>query len=185
MPRIDFLRGHGGAPKMYESPEEMVEIIKDYFDECEGEPLYNKDGDPVIARDGSQVMTGKEAPTMSGLAIVLGMSTGSLRDYAKDNEFSAIVESAKQYVENYVEKQLFTKDGARGAEFSLTNNFGWINKKEQRIDANMGISFIEIPEEPPKITDSPTLDDLKGIAAKLKEEVDECKEDGSKKENNK
>jgi hypothetical protein len=33
-------------------------------------------------------------------------------------------------VEEYCEQRLFDRDGAKGAQFSLRNNFGWVEKQE-------------------------------------------------------
>lgn len=98
-----------GRPLIFDSPEDMQDIIDGYFADCE-------------AND--------KRPTVSGLAYTLGMTTESLRNYASRDEFFATVKEAKQRVEMFLEDRLYEGSPA-GVIFNLKNNFGWKDQQEQ------------------------------------------------------
>jgi len=69
----------GGRPRLYNSAEEVQEIVDKYFAELDD-----------------------EIPTMAGLALELGMSSRSLRNYAKEQEFYSVIYSAKDRINNAI-----------------------------------------------------------------------------------
>ena len=77
------------------------------------------------------------APTISGLALHLDMSTEALRNYQDKGEFLATIKKAKQKVEVSLEQRLATNTVA-GTIFNLKNNFGWKDKQEQEISGPGG-----------------------------------------------
>lgn len=103
-------------PKLYNSAEELADVIDSYFARCkaEDEPL-----------------------TISGLAMALGMTTQSLRNYEKNEEFFSTVNAAKQQVERFLETRLY-ESSATGAIFSLKNNFGWKDQKDHTVGSPDG-----------------------------------------------
>ena len=75
-------------------------------------------------------MIGARAPTVTGLALALGFnSRQTLLNYQVQKEFVDTITRAKTRCEEYAESRLYTRDGARGAEFSLKYNFGWEGMK--------------------------------------------------------
>jgi len=98
-----------GRPPMYDTPEQMQEVIDAYFERCKTEKLF---------------------PTMSGLAYELRFTTQALRDYEKKDEFLCTVKRAKQFVEMAWEQALLSGKGS-GPIFWLKNNAGWKDKTEQ------------------------------------------------------
>lgn len=96
-----------GRPPKYKTPEEMQEVIDDYF--------YN------LAED--------EKPTIVGLALALNLSRQGLLEYADKGEFSDTVKRAKMKVELALEQHLYS-GAVAGAIFNLKNNFGWKDKTE-------------------------------------------------------
>lgn len=95
----------GGRPRLYNSAEEVQEIVDAYFAEI-----------------------GDEIPTMAGLALALGMCTETLRNYGKREEFFGTIKKARQKVENAWESALIR--GGSGPIFWLKNNAGWKDKSE-------------------------------------------------------
>ncbi len=134
---MTFAKGnqYGKKPR-YKKPEEMQEKIDKYFEECEGKPLVDHNGDPILDRWGNPVVFGAKPPTVTGLALALGFKTRqALILYQAKKEFQDVVLEAKSRVEEYNERQLYTRDGQRGAQFSLAHNFGW---KEDRTEEKTG-----------------------------------------------
>lgn len=74
----------------------------------------------------------KKPLTLSGLALFLGLSTQTLRNYEKDykgTEYAEIIKQAKQAIEAFTEESLFDNRTCSGAKFSLQNNFGWAERQ--------------------------------------------------------
>ena len=121
-------KGRSGKLK-YKSAAEMEMVINEYFEICKGDYLKDKDGNPILDKFGRPVIIDAEAPTVTGLALHLGFTSRlALLNYQGKAEFEDLITRAKSRVEKYTEGRLFDRDGARGAEFSLRNNFkGWSN----------------------------------------------------------
>lgn len=101
----------GGAPRKYETPEDLEARCDEYFKFC---------------------IETKENPKITGLALFLGFcDRQSLFDYEKLKEFSCIIKRAKLGVESHYEDGLNTfKYG--GSVFAL-KNMGWKDQQEQTI----------------------------------------------------
>lgn len=125
-----------GRPRKYETPEQMQEIIEDYFRECEE--------------------TG-EVPTITGLAFKLDMSRKSLLDYENPDSrgclknvdpemrdrFSHTIKRAKAFIHSRYEQALFHKNSVTGAIFTLKNNCGWVDRVEQVVESKEIVVDIE------------------------------------------
>lgn len=110
----------------YKTPDEMQVVIDQYFEDCEGELLRNKEDQPVLNKFGDPVYIRVKPPTITGLALALGFtSRRALLNYEAKKAFVHTVTRAKARVEAYAESRLFDRDGSRGAEFSLRHNFRW------------------------------------------------------------
>lgn len=127
----------GGRPPLYNSVEEIQEMIDRYFEECDGKPFLDKDGNPVRNRDGKIIRDDRRPYTVTGLALALGFnSRQALLNYEGRPEFNDTIKRAKARVERYAEERLYDNNGANGAKFSLANNFkGWTEK--QTIEADV------------------------------------------------
>ena len=95
--------------------------------------------------------------------------------YQNKKVFMDVVIEAKSRVEKYNEEQLFTRDGSKGAMFSLRNNFkGWADDVNQDTAAKSGplVSIInDIPRGKVTMnTDTAVFNPLKDL---------DNKEDGS------
>ncbi len=101
----------------------------------------------------------KKPLTMSGLACALRTTRQQLLEgdlftrkrYPKMREkvcqtLNEIVERAKTRCAAFAEEQLYDKEGLKGAEFTLKNNFGWQEKGEIRQENDATVR-IELEDE--------------------------------------
>ena len=150
----------------YSNPEVLREKIEAYFTACEGEILLNADGNPVINRYGEPVIVNATPPTISGLARALGFqSRKDLFAYRSKHgrKYTDQIRDARMRIEEYNEKRLFDREGARGAEFNLRTQFGWVaedfKKRTEAIASSSGITIInDIPRTAEK-KEQPTQKD--------------------------
>lgn len=99
-----------GRPPKYDSVEEVQKIIMEYLEE------YNTPENP---------------PTMTGLAMSLGLSRTGLLEYSRKDLFSNSIKRARAFVEEINERMLITKKTSPiGNIFNLKNNFGWRDDKQ-------------------------------------------------------
>lgn len=126
--------GTGNKPK-YETPEQMQEVIDQYFASCEGEWLTDNNGDMVFNKFGSPIRVNEKPPTITGLALALGFaSRQALLNYSAKKAFNDTITRAKAQCEAYAEQRLYDRDGSRGAEFSLRHNFKWAEDTADKDD---------------------------------------------------
>lgn len=128
----------------YSTPEEMQEVIEQYFKSCEGHILKDSDEETVYDKYGLPVIIGQKPPTVTGLALALGFNTRlALINYQAKPAFLNTVTRAKSYIEAYAEGRLYDKDGVQGAKFSLANNFkGWAEKQEVKSDIDATVNVV-------------------------------------------
>lgn len=115
-------------PKYMEDIEEnrnkLMQKVDEYFDICKGETLRDADGSVVLDRFNRPVMINSKIPTVTGLALHLGLRTRQrLLGYAKNGLNADIIQVALSMVEEYAEMRLYDKNGSKGAMFSLCNSF--------------------------------------------------------------
>ena len=102
---INFNTLFDGRPLKFDSPKQMRNIIIPYFEDCRDKEI---------------------SPTVSGLAVRLGVGRNTLIDYSKKSAYSNTIKKAKQYIESCSEDALLNKRTSPiGNIFSLKNNFGW------------------------------------------------------------
>lgn len=137
---------YGKKPR-YKTPEEIQEKIDAYFIQCEGTLLRDHNGDPMVDRWGNPIYIDRKPPTITGLALALGFKTRkALQLYKAKKEFTDVILLAKSRIEQYNEEMLFSRDGSKGAQFSLRHNFqGW--QDENAEDKGPAVSIInDIPK---------------------------------------
>lgn len=112
----------GGRPPLFTSEEALSALIDTYFQkETEFGAWVEINGNKEFR------------PTMSGLALHLGMTRQSLCNYANNEQFFDTIKKARLRIETALEGRLW--DGAPvGTIFNLKNNFGW--KDQQQLDVN-------------------------------------------------
>lgn len=136
----------------YKTPEEMQKAIDNYFLLCQGKPFLDENGDVLRDKYGEIILQDAKPPTVTGLALALGFtSRQALLNYQAKRAFVDTVTRAKSRVEEYTEERLFDREGQRGAEFSLTHNFKWIDKKDEEETKSGGVVLLApvLPEPVP------------------------------------
>jgi len=116
---------HVGRPMKIKGAIALKKRIDKYFRDCDT-------GD----KNGEQIPY-----TYSGLALALGVSRSTLKNYETYEYYGYgnLIEMARARIEEYMEKQLFGKKQCVGAIFALKNNFdGWIEKSETKIKGPLG-----------------------------------------------
>lgn len=110
-----------------------------------GRPLIFKNpGDLQTAVDSYFVSTLR--PTLSGLAVHLGIDRSSLYNYAERDEFFPIIKKAQARVETIYEERLVW-DNCMSVIFPL-KNMGWKDKTEQDLNVTGAtIQLIMPPDE--------------------------------------
>lgn len=139
-------KNKGGRPPAYKTAEEMQVVVDDYFIQCEGEYLKDDDGRHILNKNGHPVKVNTKRPTVTGLALHLGLATRSaLLNYQGKKEFMYTITRAKSRCEEWTEGMLYTRDGARGAEFSLRCNFKWDDRPpEPVLDSDIGVDMTRL-----------------------------------------
>ena len=141
----------GGRPMKIKTVEEMQRRIDDYFERAKGRLLYDKDGHPVADKDGYAVFTGGYPPTVTGLALHLGLSSRmALLHYQGREQFSYTITRAKSRIERYAEERLYDKGATYGAQFTLMNNFGWNVRSRNDDLSDLEVNITVLHKEPPK-----------------------------------
>lgn len=119
-------------PLKFESVADLSERISDYFHQCDTNlrVIVTKDGDMVEVPD-------PKPYTISGLAYFLGTSRQTLLNYEERDEFFDTIKNAKAKIEAFVEESLWTPKVTAGVIFNLKNNFGWVDKNENKVSINL------------------------------------------------
>ena len=105
----------GGRPLAFETVEDLEDAVNNYFDNDAN----------VLDPDGKEIFL----PTMSGLALSLGVSRQTVVNYSNKEEFFDTINKARGKIENFIERRLYGNN-VTGCIFNLKNNFGWKDKTE-------------------------------------------------------
>jgi len=120
-------KNKGGRPPRFKSASEIQVLVDEYFKKCEGTFLEDEDGNYVLNNKGYPIKIDFKRPGIVGLALYLGFnSRQSLLNYQAKPEFLDVITRARSRCEEYIEScELFSRDGARGAEFWLRAVAKW------------------------------------------------------------
>lgn len=103
----------------FKNSQELEFMISEYFEECNH----------------------KRRPyTISGLALWLGLTTQTLRNYERnfgDTEYADIIKEAKQQIEEFAECCLYDNKRSSGAKYVLENNFSWSSKQDVNLSGEV------------------------------------------------
>lgn len=129
----------GGRPPVFESPEEMQEMISAYFN---GGMRYRK----IVTGSGdNRRVEWIPVVTITGLCLYLGFdSRQSFYDYEKKPEFSYTIKKARMFIESEYEEILATTGNA-GAIFAL-KNFGWKDRSEIEMSGDFELTRTKIKD---------------------------------------
>lgn len=112
---------HGGRPRAYETPEQMEQVIDQYFQNC---------------------ASGGYRPLITGLILFLGFGDKkSFYEYGERPEFTHLINRARAAVEMSYEEMLQT--GTFGGAIFALKNMGWKDKTETEHSGNMGVTWNE------------------------------------------
>lgn len=115
----NFLRIGDGRPPCFETEEQLQAEIEDYFKSCLAFE-YDKNG---VAIGGRWV----KKPTLSGMAIHLGVARETIWNYSKSDRFFHTIKRAKDIITNFTEELLIEGKNIPGAINTLVNlRVGWV-----------------------------------------------------------
>lgn len=135
-------RKFSGEKSAFNSPEQLEFAVNDYFNSCYTYKL-DKNGNIAYDKNGEPIKYQSEPFTISGLAYHIGVSTKTFNRYCGGNfdatcdglpsskSYKEILVKARQKIESFAEKNLYSKTGNYGARFVLDAAFGWCTTKEQ------------------------------------------------------
>jgi hypothetical protein len=113
----------GGRPPLFETPEQLQEMIEEYFIEGVDKRTF------VCGSGPNKYPVTVEIPTITGLCFYLGFeSRQSFYDYEKRQGFSYTIKKARLRIEKLYEEQL-QYGNSTGAIFAL-KNMDWKDKSE-------------------------------------------------------
>lgn len=130
--------GPAGTLKV-KSREELIEKITDYFNRITTTIVDENTGAPIMSR-------WLTAPSFSGLALAIGISSSTLRRYQQRDEYSDIVLTARGIVECFYEEGLNNRNTATGAIFAL-KQLGWSDNIDLNLTTTGVVEVCHTPEE--------------------------------------
>ena len=103
----------------FKTVEELEEKVESFF--------TSDDAFLINYKDGGEERT--FAPTISGLALHLGVDRRTIVNYSNKEEYFPTIKKARARIEAHLEKKLFGNN-VTGLIFNLKNNFDWKDKSE-------------------------------------------------------
>lgn len=137
-------RGGPGRKRLYDKPEDMLKAVNDYFSSLQVS-MHN----PATGR---MEYAWVRSPTMPGLARALGMSRAALDNYSKSEEFSEVVEYAKDIYREYLEQKALS-GGNQGGTIFVMKNMGYTDTKTYQVEPTSRLAAAQTPEEIAKLVD--------------------------------
>lgn len=130
--------GPAGALKI-KTREELIDRILDYFNRISTTIVDEQTGVPIM----SKWLT---PPSFSGLALAIGISPNTLRNYQQRDEYSDVVLQARAIIESYYEESLNSRNRATGAIFAL-KQLGWSDNIDLNLTTTGVVEVCHTPEE--------------------------------------
>ena len=110
-----MIKKKAGQPLSYKTVEELQTAVDHYF---------AVDAFIPQAEGASEYL-----PTMSGLALSLGVDRKTVLNYSNKEEYFPTIRKAKSKIESFIETRLYGNN-VTGCIFNLKNNFDWKDKTE-------------------------------------------------------
>mgnify|MGYP000187748255 CR=1 FL=1 len=110
-----MIKKKAGQPLSYKTVEELQAAVDYYFE--------------VDAFIPQAEGTAEYLPTMSGLALSLGVDRKTVLNYSNKEEYFPTIRKAKAKIESFIETRLYGNN-VTGCIFNLKNNFDWKDKTE-------------------------------------------------------
>ena len=108
-----------GRPLAFDSVEELEDKVNEFF--------ISDDAHIISFKEGQEEKT--YAPTMSGLALFLGVDRKTITNYSNKEDYFPTIRKARARIESHLEKKLYGNN-VTGLIFNLKNNFDWKDKSE-------------------------------------------------------
>jgi hypothetical protein len=108
-----------GQPMAFKTVKELEERVDSFFTSDDAFLINYKEG----------VEERTFAPTISGLALHLGVDRRTIVNYSNKEEYFPTIKKARARIEAHLEKKLFGNN-VTGLIFNLKNNFDWKDKSE-------------------------------------------------------
>ena len=108
-----------GQPLAFKTVKELDDKVEEFFTSDEAFIIDFKDE--------AEIKT--FAPTMSGLALYLGVDRRTVVNYSNKEEYFPTIRKARARIESHLEKKLYGNN-VTGLIFNLKNNFDWKDKTE-------------------------------------------------------
>lgn len=130
-----------GRPLKFKTVKELEDKIQGYFNSCFEEQWFDEvmrdeNGNIEPLEDGKKILQPVKKRvqikpiTITGLAVALETSRQTLINYEDKDQYFDTIKKAKNFIESYVEEQLFNGRNAVGVIFNLKNNFEWRDTQE-------------------------------------------------------
>ena len=108
-------KSKAGQPMAYKTVEALQLAVDHYFEVDAFVP--NGDGESDYL------------PTMSGLALSLGVDRKTVVNYSHNEQYFLTIRKARAKIESFIETRLYGNN-VTGCIFNLKNNFNWKDKTE-------------------------------------------------------
>lgn len=138
-PQASYLPRHLGRPVIFETVEELQDLIVEYFASCWD---YKRDmfGNRIKDKDGKSdigyVMRQVKPYTIGGMAVFLGIDRKTIVNYSRKDDFFPTIKKAREIIKGFTEEALQVGKNQAGIIFTMKNNYGWVDK--QIIEATVG-----------------------------------------------
>ena len=103
-----------GRPLAFKSVKELEKAVDNYF----AVDAHIDQGEGLVY-----------LPTMSGLALSLGVDRKTVLNYSNKEDFFPTINKARCKIESFIETRLYGNN-VTGCIFNLKNNFGWKDRSE-------------------------------------------------------
>ncbi len=127
-----FTIGNPGREKIFTTPKELEEYIKEYFDECDNNPFKKTE---FHGKDAEECIVPIPRPyTIEGLSVHLGITRQALLNYEKAKGYEPyfnVVTHAKDFIkQRLVEAAVAGITKESFSKFMLINNADYQDKSE-------------------------------------------------------
>ena len=136
-----------GRPPLFKTEKALKKAVDAYFN-----AISSKKAIPgALSADGEQYyeIVFREAPTVNGLCLFLGISRKTWENYCANENFNFITEQTKMKMEAYCENLLLTREkgSLQGVIFNLQNNYGWRENFDVKHSGEINNPFACLTEE--------------------------------------
>ncbi len=136
-----------GRPPIFKTEKALGEAVDAYFNAIS----FKKAIPSVLDANGNQYyeIVFREAPTVNGLCLFLGISRKTWENYCANEKFSFVTEQTKMKMEAYCENLLLTREkgSLQGVIFNLQNNYGWRESFDVKHSGEIKNPFSGLTEE--------------------------------------